>query len=48
MLRLLLLTAGAWTAISVLFTWRLAAAFPLLRFGSVPQELPADLGRMLS
>ena len=27
MLKLLLLTAGTWTAISFLFTWRLAAAF---------------------
>ena len=28
MLHLLLLTAGTWTAISLLFVWRLAAAIP--------------------
>jgi hypothetical protein len=29
MLNLLLLTAGTWTAISLLFVWRLASAIPL-------------------
>ena len=43
MLKLLLLTASMWTAISLLFTWRLAAAFPIFRFGTVSQVLPADL-----
>jgi hypothetical protein len=28
-LNLLLLTAGIWTAISLLFVWRLASAIPL-------------------
>jgi len=31
MLKLLLLTAGAWTTISFLFTWRLAAAWRSLK-----------------